>query len=243
MVMAASLMACGPQTHGQPSPPSEPDEPVAYDALVRVEQVGPNSRCAAGGQRIRRGLDRNRNAILEDREVAKEDFICAQKDGQAITAYLEEEPGDNCEFGGVTWSVGNDQNNSGVLDADETEITYFVCNPTERGAKGPKDTVLVRARADVLQQLLAAPQAIAATSAPHQELQMDVGMRILTDNPLLRFGLKVDDVIHVINSLQTTSAVELGSALTEASNTGGDLIIEATRGHEPIGIRIEASGP
>jgi hypothetical protein len=50
----------------------------------------------------------------------------------------EEPPGPNCEFGGVKIEAGTDTNQNGVLDPDEVEETFYVCNgePGEKGQRG-----------------------------------------------------------------------------------------------------------
>ncbi len=47
-----------------------------------------------------------------------------------------EPPGANCELGGVKIETGRDINQNGVLDPDEVEETYYVCNG-EDGIPGP----------------------------------------------------------------------------------------------------------
>lgn len=53
-----------------------------------------------------------------------------------LVSASEEPPGANCEFGGVKIESGRDTNQNGVLDPDEVEETFYVCNG-EDGTPGP----------------------------------------------------------------------------------------------------------
>jgi hypothetical protein len=55
-----------------------------------------------------------------------------------LTAASDEEPGENCPFGGTRIDAGLDGDGNGVLAADEVEATTFVCDD---GPEPPRETL------------------------------------------------------------------------------------------------------
>lgn len=98
-----------------------------------------NTISQENGTLVQVGLDLNNDGILQESEVTNEFFIENGIDGQdgqdgedglcAIVVVTEEEPGDNCEFGGIKIEAGKDMNVNGELDPDEVEYTEYICNP------------------------------------------------------------------------------------------------------------------
>ena len=105
--------------------------------LVRVDNAT-FAQCASGGVVIKTGFDVDRNAILDDSEVANSQVVCNGAngsngtngtDGQTSLAAVSPEPiGTNCANGGVRVQAGRDANNNGILELGEVTSTSFLCN-------------------------------------------------------------------------------------------------------------------
>ncbi|MEP1096268.1 MAG: hypothetical protein ABJG78_14225 [Cyclobacteriaceae bacterium] len=102
-------------------------------SIVNLEDELTGENCQSGGIRISAGLDVNSNGLLDDNEINATSFICNGLNGASSAAPLlattpTEDPGENCEFGGVHISVGTDQNLDGLLDTDEVQSSFYICN-------------------------------------------------------------------------------------------------------------------
>lgn len=97
---------------------------TAYVYVVDTVAAGPE--CAAGGQRLRGGLDTNADGLLQTAEVTETEYIC-----RPIASLTEVTPlllGDaRCASGGQRIDVGLDANGNGSLESAEVESTSFVC--------------------------------------------------------------------------------------------------------------------
>lgn len=120
------------------------DESKIYQIINDNSSVGrvitiasrfePDIRCEYGGISVKAGIDKNKNGLLEDDEIADIKFICNEEDPveppvelQLITA--EQEPvGENCKQGGVVVKIGFDMNKNKILDAEEVKSTHYICN-------------------------------------------------------------------------------------------------------------------
>ncbi|WP_436516188.1 DUF7151 family protein [Ekhidna sp. To15] len=107
---------------------------------VTTEPSGLN--CENGGLKIELGLDMNGNGVLDNDEVVSENYVCNGSDGtdgndgsngadgsSSITRVSTEDPGDNCTNGGLMIEIGmDDVTPDGILQNDEVDYTYYVCN-------------------------------------------------------------------------------------------------------------------
>lgn len=103
------------------------------DSLVTVsaEAAGPN--CAEGGQRIDVGPDTDGDGVLSDAEIASTSYVCNGGGGggtgsSTLVDVVDEAPGENCANGGQRIDVGVDDDEDGVLDAEEVDSTSYVCD-------------------------------------------------------------------------------------------------------------------
>ena len=112
--------------------------PSGLKSLIKIEAEPVGQNCVSGGLRIKSGIDKNDNNILEDDEIQVTDFLCngvngAQGpigvDGMKSLIKTEIEPkGANCTNGGLLIKLGVDTNKDGVLNDNEVQTTQFVCN-------------------------------------------------------------------------------------------------------------------
>lgn len=114
--------------------------------LVDVTTEAPGANCAAGGYRIDRGYDDDRNSVLDPAEVDASNYLCHGQAGtQTLVAISSEPAGANCATGGQQIDFGSDDDSDNFLDAAEVDGTAYVCN----GAQGPAGrTSLVRVTAE-----------------------------------------------------------------------------------------------
>jgi len=96
---------------------------VTYRVEVEVEPPGPN--CPAGGQRIRRGPDRNRDGLLQAAEIEDVTFLCEPIATLVRTSTLA--PGADCANGGTRVERGLDTNGNDVLEPNEIVDVAFAC--------------------------------------------------------------------------------------------------------------------
>ena len=101
------------------------------NALIEIQDEAPGENCSAGGIRISIGQDTNANDILDDSEVTSVNFVCNGGDGGSsslLSRTTEESAGENCENGGSLVELGIDQNGDGVLEDEEVQTSFYVCN-------------------------------------------------------------------------------------------------------------------
>ena len=101
---------------------------AASNALVDTtpEPSGPN--CARGGTRVRTGPDLNGDGVLDDDEVQRVVYVCNSAPGSpTLVSVQSEQPGPNCELGGVVVRFGTDLDHDGMLDPLEVTSTSYVC--------------------------------------------------------------------------------------------------------------------
>lgn len=102
---------------------TEPDPPAPV-VLVRLDPEPAGAHCADGGTAIRSGLDRNRDGVLDDREVTEIDYVC----GETLLTRLAAEPaGLHCAAGGIAFLTGRDRDGDAVLEDGEVEHTEYEC--------------------------------------------------------------------------------------------------------------------
>ena len=103
-----------------------------HDALVELTEVDPdmNGPCYFGGTQIDSGVDLNRDGVLSEDEITSTQFVCAVHINENLTLveHSLENPGENCEWGGIRIETGYDLSGDGVLDPDEVEYDGYICN-------------------------------------------------------------------------------------------------------------------
>lgn len=113
--------------------------PVGGSVLVATMAEPAGANCAAGGVRIKSGLDTNGNGVLDDGEVKDAVFACNGAPGAPGTSGTgiaslvrtgSEPTGVNCAAAGVRIQSGPDTNNNGTLEDGEVKDTVFACNGT-----------------------------------------------------------------------------------------------------------------
>lgn len=108
------------------------------NALVEIITESAGGNCTNGGVQIIAGSDSNENGELDATEIISTTFICHANTSTILSSATPEAPGDNCSDGGSLIEIGNDNNENGTLDADEIEVSYFVCN----GSNGTSNLVI-----------------------------------------------------------------------------------------------------
>jgi hypothetical protein len=101
---------------------------------IAVEAPGPN--CTNGGSRIDRGVDANRNSVLDASEITGTQYVCnGGGSADSLVETRDEPAGSNCPAGGRQFTAGLDGNGNGVLDTSEIRTSGYICNG-ERGDAG-----------------------------------------------------------------------------------------------------------
>jgi len=121
---------------------------VTAQTLLNAMDEPPGMNCEFGGVKIETGLDTNLNGVLDPDEVLSTFYVCDGAPGdegpegpegeeglEALIKTTTEPPGPNCEFGGQKIEIGLDLNRNGVLDPNEVEDIFYLCNgaPGEDG--------------------------------------------------------------------------------------------------------------
>jgi hypothetical protein len=100
--------------------------------LIRLTPEPAGEYCPAGGQRMSKGVDTNRNGELDTDEITSTTYVCDGVDGaQTLVLVTAEAAGANCESAGQRVDTGLDTNRNGVLDQDEITGTSYICNGNE----------------------------------------------------------------------------------------------------------------
>lgn len=109
---------------------------------IVVEAPGPN--CTYGGSRIDRGVDANRNHVLDATEIAGTQYVCnGGGSADSLVETRDEPAGSNCPAGGQQFNAGLDGNGNGVLDTGEVRTSGYICNGERGGAGAIALTALV----------------------------------------------------------------------------------------------------
>jgi len=100
--------------------------------LVRTTDEPDGANCANGGVRIDYGADDSADGVLDPDEIDGTVYVCDGEDGadglQTLLDITDEPVGVNCANGGVRIDYGTDDDDDGVLDADEIDGTEYVCH-------------------------------------------------------------------------------------------------------------------
>ncbi|NVJ13310.1 hypothetical protein [Myxococcus sp. AM010] len=101
--------------------------------LVHLQDVPPGEQCPHGGHVSRAGQDVNGNDLLEDNEITREVYGCAESASrQVLHRTRHQPPGGHvppwlCSWGRTWVEAGPDANGSGLLDDDEVRAMESVC--------------------------------------------------------------------------------------------------------------------
>ena len=100
------------------------------DSLINSSTEPAGSNCRYGGVRIESGLDQNYNGWLDLGEISDVSFACAARvDGATSLIGVAQEPaGAHCAEGGLRITAGLDDDDDGVLSANEIESTAYSCD-------------------------------------------------------------------------------------------------------------------
>lgn len=100
------------------------------EMLVTSAPEDASRHCAAGGVKLGKGFDTNRNGVLEVPEVMTIWYVCSGPTGapDPLVTSASEPAGASCAGGGVRLERGADANLDGALDAWEITTVSFVCN-------------------------------------------------------------------------------------------------------------------
>lgn len=115
---------------------------IISPVIVETIDEPAGANCPAGGQRVRIGEDDGNgdnlhNAVLDSEEVDASFFVCDQI-AAPPTQVTRIDVAAGCANGGIALRVGLDDNDNGVLDDVEIDVTQEVCNgaPGQDGADG-----------------------------------------------------------------------------------------------------------
>jgi hypothetical protein len=126
ILVLLGVVACGDQAH--------------FSSLVATVAEAPGAHCAAGGEAIESGLDRDNNGVLDASEVTSTSYVCSAAPGATTLVDVVIEPaGSHCANGGQAVESGIDTNGNGVLDASEVTETSYVCS----GANGAEPLIRI----------------------------------------------------------------------------------------------------
>src|SRR5690606_37626816 len=117
--------------HGQDGEAGEDGLPgeEGLATLLDIQEEPAGDACPYGGHVVRRGLDADRDGILDPEEVVATEYICAPPPGlDALIAIDVEAPGVNCPAGGYRVRSGQDADADGALDPGEVTATAYVCH-------------------------------------------------------------------------------------------------------------------
>lgn len=130
-------------TDDSKEPTNGVDGSNGFNALVEVQNEESGENCATGGVRISVGQDANENGILDESEIASVSFVCNGADGSdgadgnpLVARTSAENPGENCENGGTLIEIGVDENENNILDNDEVQTSFYVCNGQDGSGSG-----------------------------------------------------------------------------------------------------------
>jgi len=157
-IFVLGLSACGGGGGGESSTTATVN-PFSSAARTSVLAAG-DTDCPTGGILVETGIDDNGNGVLDVAEIDSSEKVCNGAAGQdgvngtsgsngvdgsngsiglaALVSQSAEPAGANCPFGGVRFSVGNDNNSNGILDSREVTTTEFICetqNPLSNNAR------------------------------------------------------------------------------------------------------------
>lgn len=103
-----------------------------FNTLVEMSDIAPDPQgaCYFGGTRIDTGLDTDRDGTLSESEIQHTRHVCSVHTNDRLTLvdHSLENPGSNCEHGGIKVQVGYDEDGDKALAASEVDFTGYICN-------------------------------------------------------------------------------------------------------------------
>ncbi|HMG90769.1 MAG TPA: hypothetical protein VK589_11945 [Chryseolinea sp.] len=107
----------------------EIEGPEGLKSLINISEEAAGSNCAAGGQRLEVGIDKNRDNVLDTNEIESVKYICNGINGlRSLVDVVNEAAGPNCINGGVKLMSGGDTNGNDLLEALEITSTLYICS-------------------------------------------------------------------------------------------------------------------
>ena len=104
------------------------------NSLTKITSEAAGTNCENGGLKIDTGIDSDSDGTLDDSEITATAYACNGLDGNiSLVNISDEAAGSNCENGGTMIESGVDDNGNGTLDAEEIDITRFICNGVDGG--------------------------------------------------------------------------------------------------------------
>lgn len=99
------------------------------NSLTKITNEASGNNCENGGVKIDSGVDTNGDGTLDDSEVTATAYVCNGIDGNnSLTKITSEDPGIECENGGLKINTGVDTDANGTLEDTEIRATAYVCN-------------------------------------------------------------------------------------------------------------------
>jgi photosystem II stability/assembly factor-like uncharacterized protein len=108
---------------------------AALPLVLTLDTEPAGSACAAGGLRVRSGLDADGNGRISGAELEREQLLCAGVNG-APQSRLQVQPDTSCPAGGQRIDIGLDLDGDGQLGSSEITATSRVCDGSA-GSPGP----------------------------------------------------------------------------------------------------------
>lgn len=108
---------------------------AGQQALFAVDEEPAGKNCAAGGNRLSSGLDRNGNGLLDPAEISSTRYLCRAAPTALLLNISDEPAGSYCSHGGKRLDSGLDLNGNQLLDASEISSSQRLCHGAS-GANG-----------------------------------------------------------------------------------------------------------
>jgi MYXO-CTERM domain-containing protein len=100
-----------------------------FNPLVQVTDLAQGDpQCPTGGVRVESGLDLNNNGLLDPDEVDHSEIICNPEETPEVLFDTQAASQADCPTGGKEIFAGADDNLDGLLDPDEIDSSWIVCN-------------------------------------------------------------------------------------------------------------------
>ncbi len=98
------------------------------NSLIKTSIENPGGNCETGGIKIETGIDTNENNTLDENEIENVKYICNGNDGNISLYNIKQANLENCPAGGYLIEAGIDTNSNGILDAEEINNSFNICN-------------------------------------------------------------------------------------------------------------------
>ncbi|QQR43888.1 hypothetical protein JKA73_33580 [Myxococcus xanthus] len=185
--------------------------------LVHMQDVPPGEQCPLGGHVSRAGQDVNGNDVLDDGEVTREVYGCAEPAAARVVHRTRHHPPTDhappwsCGWGRTWVEAGADTNGNGLLDDKEVHAMESVC-------VGPTRLMVVHS-----------PE-IAGPTCPNGGTRVQAGVDASEDGvlvgPEIDVTLFVCEALHSFHGNYTVQTPADLAALQRISRIQGSLILE-----------------